>query len=267
LEITLRVTVDDVGLAPEIADAALTLHRSGLPICASVAAPGASAVADALRLDGAGIPVGVHVVLTQERALGGPGPLTDPSGRLPARVTRLVAAWAARRFRPEDALREISLQIERLLNAGIRLKHLDGHEHVHALPFLSRSIPSIASRYDISRIRDVGAPGFVSLHRRLAGTLLSWAGRRLRNADRSHRLVQESRLWGFDVSGRMDRRSLDRILERLSDGRNEIVTHPATADLPRYADWGYAWRREFDSLRAPELSAMIEERGIRAALD
>lgn len=262
-DVALRVTVDDVGLAPEVADAALALARAGLPVCGSVAAPGRTAIADARRLSAAGIPLGVHVVLTQEKAIGGPGRITDAAGRLPKSVSSLLGRWGMGSFRAVDAAREISLQIESLLDAGVRLSHLDGHEHVHAIPFLATSIPDIARRYGIARIRDVGFPGFVTGHRRAARLLLAWAGRRLRSRSIAGESLRPVRLWGFDVSGRLDLESLRRILEKLAPGRHELLTHPATADLVRYADWGYSWRREFESLLDLASSSRPEELGIR----
>ena len=262
-DVVLRVTVDDVGLGTEVADAALDLLHAGLPVCGSVAAPGPTAIADARRLAAAGVPLGIHVVLTQERSVTGPSALTDSSGRFPRRVTGLIARWANRSFQAADAAREISAQIEMLLDSGTRLGHLDGHEHVHALPFLADVIPDLARRYGIPRIRDVGSLGFVTGRRRIARLLIRWAGRRLRSRATARGEFSAVRLWGFDVSGRLDLESLRRILEKLSPGRHELLTHPATADLSRYADWGYSWRREFESLLDLASSSRPAELGIR----
>jgi hypothetical protein len=71
------------------------------------------------------------------------------------------------------------------------------------------------------------------------------------------------RLWGFDVSGHLDAEFLRRILESLRPGHNELLTHPAVADLARYADWGYNWRREFESLLALASSSSAPRAGVR----
>ena len=261
------MTIDDVGLAREVADAALELMRAGLPVCASVAAPGTTAIADARRLAAAGIPIGIHVVLTQEKAVAGPSSITDLSGRFPRRVTGLVARWMKGPFRAADAVadatREIAAQIEMLLDAGVPLGHLDGHEHVHALPFLANVIPELAGRYGIRRIRDVGSLGFITGRRRATRLLLAWAGRRARSREAAGQEIPPVRLWGFDVSGRLDGESLRRILENLSPGRNELITHPAVSDLTGYSDWGYHWRREFESLLPLASSSSSAKRGIR----
>jgi predicted glycoside hydrolase/deacetylase ChbG (UPF0249 family) len=262
-DVFLRVNVDDAGLAPEVADAALELARARLPVSASVAAPGRTAVADARRLSAAGIPVGVHVVLTQERAMGGPGRLTDASGRLPRSVTSLIGRWLRGSFRAADAVREISLQIESLRDAGIRLDHLDGHEHVHALPFLRDAIPELARSHGIPRIRDVAALRAVTARRLGTRLALQWAGRRLRARSSARGLVPSAALWGFDVSGRLDSESLRRIIQRLVPGENELLTHPATRDLSEYTAWGYAWRREFESLIAFASSSELRRPGLR----
>lgn len=266
-ETVLRVTVDDVGLAPEVAQAALELSRAGLPVAASVCALGAAPMSQARRLGDAGIPVGAHLVLTQEMALSGPGPLTDGEGRLPSSAGALFARWARGSFPTKDAIAEISLQLELFADSGIRPSHLDGHEHMHAWPPLAEAVAGLARRFAIPRLRDVSSLGRISGRRWLRGVILSAAGKRLHGAALREDLAIPDMLWGFDVSGGLDFEWLERILRRLPPGRHELVTHPAVADLPRYASWGYSWRKEFEVLKDPGFRTLAERLGVVLAAD
>ena len=72
-------------------------------------------------------------------------------------------------------------------------------------------------------------------------------------------------LYGFEVSGRLTRRTLEQILRKIPDGLYELVCHPGEDDADtrtRYNHWDYQWAEELEALTAPETQAALKEYGI-----
>ncbi len=79
------------------------------------------------------IAVGLHIDLTLGQPLG-PMPLLAPEGRFPSLKQILIRALAGRIDREEIAA-EVTRQLGRFEEAlGFPPDHIDGHQHVHALP-------------------------------------------------------------------------------------------------------------------------------------
>ena len=60
--------------------------------------------------------------------------LVDSDGRLPSSYADFARAYLLRKFTPREVHREMEAQIARVLHAGVRPTHLDGHQHVHLMP-------------------------------------------------------------------------------------------------------------------------------------
>ena len=81
--------------------------------------------------------VGAHLVLTAGKSLGGPyKTITDCDGFFQSQSV-LKGRAEAGEIDLGEVERELSLQIEKLLGAGIKLSHLDGHHHIHGSPGIS----------------------------------------------------------------------------------------------------------------------------------
>lgn len=49
---------------------------------------------------------------------------------------------------------EIKAQIEKAIRFGIKLNHIDSHEHIHLIPFINKITKDLATKYKILRIRE-----------------------------------------------------------------------------------------------------------------
>lgn len=55
----------------------------------------------------------------------------------------------------EGLTHELSLQIEKVLDSGIRISHLDSHHHIHTSIMMLSVLPRLTKRYGINKIRRV----------------------------------------------------------------------------------------------------------------
>jgi predicted glycoside hydrolase/deacetylase ChbG (UPF0249 family) len=161
------IHVDDVGMCHGANTAFLELSASGFATSGSVMVPCPwySELAAAAR-DNPALDVGVHLTLTAEkthykwRPLTSPAAesgLTDPGGYLWRHVAQVRSHCD-----PEAARAELIAQIERALEDGIDVTHLDAHMGVTFAPEFCDLYLELGQRYDVpilltKRITDYSA--------------------------------------------------------------------------------------------------------------
>lgn len=270
----LVVNADDFGVSDRINAGILQAHREGIVAATSLMAVGC-AFDQAVRLCRTvpSLDVGVHLTLVAERPLRANGSsLVEENGRFPAGHAAFVRRWALGRIRRADVQAEWSAQIERVLDQGIRVTHLDSHQHVHALPGLADLALALAGRYRIPFVRAPVEPlrmdRPLSLHsiNRMCGSAFlraSWTLARLAAAGSAeHRPL---RFLGFHDGGRLDRRRLRRLLASLRPDRAyELMCHPGfTPEEAHVKSWQYRHEEELQALTDPLIRSEIAARGIQ----
>ena len=137
----LVLCADDYGMNAGISRAIRELAERGR-ISATSCMPNSPvwpAEAGALPGTGGRIGIGLHLTLTWGRSLG-PMPLFAPDGTMP-RLGRVLAASLAGRLPTEEIRAEVDRQLDAFqAGAGRMPDFVDGHQHVHVLPGIRRSL-------------------------------------------------------------------------------------------------------------------------------
>lgn len=240
----LIVTADDVGLDRGMTEGAIRAHREGIVTACSIVASGAAFDDAVERLrDVPSLEVGVHLALVEERSLTGL--------RMPRKYTTFLPLYLARVLSIAAIERELRAQLERVLAAGLRVTHLNGHQHLHLLPRIFTVVARLAREYRVPYVRIVDDRGGTA--RTLAMSALSALGRRARDA-----AFTNDRTIGVGIAGHLD--DVVPLLDHV-DGVTELVTHPGIG-VTAYPAWGYEWDRETRALCAPGLRDELAKRGI-----
>lgn len=240
---TLIVTADDVGLHPGMTAGAIRAHREGIVTACSIVANGVAFDDAIARLrEVPTLEVGVHLTLVEER------PLT--AMRFPKKYTSFVPLYAARAIPLASIERELRAQIERVVRSGLRVTHLNGHQHLHLLPRIFGVVQRLAAEYGIRYVRIVDDRGGAA--RPLAMRALSALGRRARTPG-----LTNDRTIGVAVAGHLG--DVTPLLDHV-EGITELVTHPGVG-VSGYA-WGYDWDGETRALCDPRLREELREREI-----
>jgi predicted glycoside hydrolase/deacetylase ChbG (UPF0249 family) len=217
--------------------------------------------------------VGVHLTLVAEKPLlERNSSLTGKDGCLPPNIPALLKHLLNKRVQLTDIQAEWSAQIERILNCGIRLTHLDSHQHLHALPGIAQLTMNLARRYHIPFVRipmedrmvarPIGLYGTV----RMAGAMTLRASCLFAHLNQGRVSGFESpRFLGFYEGGRLDLKSLERILLYLKPGRvYELMSHPGfTPKEPEIESWNYNHHTELETLTSPSIRSLIADCNIR----
>ena len=282
----LVVTADDVGLLPgmtagALAAAARSPSADGDAVDAAeggvVTAVSVTSVGEAF--DGAitalrrrpDIDVGAHLVLVGERPLSRPAEvrsLLGRDGKLLPGFGAFCARWARHGIDLAEVECELQRQLARLLSTGLRVLHVNSHQHVHALPRLFALVARLAAEHGIPFVRVPEEamlpppllPRAVALH-----VLRSLARRDRRKLPSGMRGLDGT--LGLPEAGRLDAAALERVLARsvAAGGTRELVCHPgsdAGALQAHYTSWRYRWEQERDALSQPGLRARLATRGI-----
>lgn len=239
----LIVTADDLALHPGIATAAIRAHREGIVTACSIVANGAAFDDAVERLrDVPQLEVGVHLTLVEEK------PLT--AVRFPKKYTSFVPLYLLRSISAAQIERELRAQIEKVLETGLSVTHLNGHQHLHLLPRIFRIVERLARAYAIGYVRIVD--DFGSISRPFQVGSLSALGRRCRREG-----LTNDRTIGVADAGHL--RDVMPLFDHV-EGLTELVTHPGIG-VEGY-DWDYAWEDETRALTLPGLRDALDARGI-----
>ena len=261
----LIVSGDDLGLHPGINAGVVRCHREGIVTSASLCANGAAFEDAVLALRGApDLDVGVHLTLVGEAPLlpRGSLPTLAPEGRLPPHFGALFLRLTLRRVRMAEVEEEMAAQVARARDAGLRVTHLDSHQHVHLHPALLPAVLRVARRFGIGAVR--GAARSVSgggLRPGLIGLVSRLGSRRLRAAG----VRTPDTLVGLAETGRLDEARLRAVLAALPEGTSELVCHPGAGDgaIASAYDWGFRWDEEAAALTAPAVRETLRREGVQ----
>lgn len=270
----LVVNADDFGVSERVNDGIVQAHREGIVTATSLMAPG-RAFAHAVRLlqSVPALDVGVHLTLVAEAPLLKRGSsLIGGDGRFPAGAGALALRWWTGQVHRADVEAEWRAQIERVLDHGIRVSHLDSHQHVHILPGLFDLTRELAARYAIpfvrvpvENLRAGGAPSLHGAKRRLGATLLWVLWRAGRTTGTARARCRSLSFLGFYDGGRLDEKRLRRLLARLRPGgAYELMCHPGlTPEEPDIRNWAYRHEMELSALTSASVRSEIAARRIR----
>jgi chitin disaccharide deacetylase len=269
----LVVNADDLGLTPGVNRGILRAFQDGIVTSASLLVTGSAfEQAVALARQNPELDVGLHLTLVEERAVLGREhlpTLVDETGRFARTSGEFFRRAFLGRISWDQVEREIAAQIARFQMTGLRLSHLDSHQHLHMFPPIFQIVRRLTSGMDHVWIRNSAGPW-----RKSPGVLMGrWAQQLGLNLTcLSARSLHGSRLprtpdglYGFDVSGCLTRPALEGTLRKIPEGLYELVCHPGEDDVDtrtRYNHWGYRWAEELKALTAPETKVVLKEQRI-----
>ncbi len=269
----LIVNADDLGLTAGVNRGILRAFQEGIVTSASLLVTG-SAFEEAVNLarENPELDVGLHVTLVEERAVLGREALptlVDETGRFPRTSGEFFRRAFLGRISWDEVEREIAAQIARFQKTGLRLSHLNSHQHLHMFPPVFQIVRRLTRRMDNVCIRNPGGPWRkspgVRMERWVQQVGLNMVCLSARALHGSPLPEMPDGMYGFDVGGCLTRSVLEQILRKIPDGLYELICHPGEDDAEtrtRYSHWGYRWAEELEALTAPETRVVLEKQGI-----
>lgn len=147
------INADDLGTTEQINDEIFSLMESG-DVTSSTIIANAPAFAHAAEQTRRfpGCSFGVHLNLTtfpplaSSRALD---PILDEDGHLSRKLLGTPMTASLR----DALLQELTLQVKRVIEAGIPISHFDSHQHIHTIPKLFPILKALQRKFAIRKVR------------------------------------------------------------------------------------------------------------------
>lgn len=271
----LIVNADDFGLQSEVNRGIIAGYQKGCIRSTSFVAAGKAAeeAAELARCN-PGLGVGAHLTLVAERPVLPPDQvrsLIDENGCLFADHGVFIRHFLRGEIRLEELYRECDAQIARAEQLGVRLSHIDSHQHLHVLPKLIDICIELAKKHGLYKMRLPAEDYFFKggyeapLGRYVAKCGLTACARLARRKmTRAHIAVPQA-FFGMLAGGNMHERYFLSILRALPEGTSEIMVHPGIDNLAldNIYNWHYHWEEELASVQSPEVMAYIKDHHVQ----
>jgi predicted glycoside hydrolase/deacetylase ChbG (UPF0249 family) len=252
------VTADDFGLCPAVNEAICLLHDRGIVARTSfiVSTDYFDASVDQL-LERPALEVGIHLDLTDGLPVAGAAAvptLVNRHGRFRGGLHYgVLARILSGRISRRDIRAEWRAQIAKATRAGIAIRHLNAHGHLHLLPQLHSIVLDLLEEFRIPNLRLVSS---ASSNR---GRLFQLCSQPMILAMRERGLAVSfpDRILGLGHQGSLTK---TRILESLGgngEGCVELIVHPSLGDNAYHRRWRYAGQREMHALLDEETASVL----------
>jgi predicted glycoside hydrolase/deacetylase ChbG (UPF0249 family) len=213
----LAVNADDFGFTRDVNDGIVEAHRNGILTSTTIMANGREFDhAVALAKETPTLDIGVHCVL-----VGGEGQ--------PATVGALIRAMAMGHV---YAYEELRTQVLKVLDAGLRVTHLDTHKHTHLLPPVLDAVARLGQEFGVKWVRRPidfplsGRPENIPASRRWVSRAAGPLRARIHRKLARHGCRTTDWFAGFEITGMYGAEEVVRLIEGLPEGTTEFMVHP-----------------------------------------
>ncbi len=258
----LIVTADDLGLTESINEGIAKACREGIVSSVSVI-PTGEAFEDALkRIRDLGLKeIGAHLALTETKPLLNSSKFYKNHNQLVKDIFFKASDLGLVRI-------ELKAQLELLKEAGVKITHINSHEHIHMVPEILDIFISLAKEFNIPALRyargdrPMRAFNIKDLYKK---SILSYFSSHTAGSFKSSGLLYTDRFLGLLDAGRLNEDILIEMLRGLKDGVTELVCHPgflSPAVIESYK-WHAGAEGELFALTEARVKNAIIENGIR----
>lgn len=270
----LIINADDFGIHPAVNEAVRKAATEGILTSTSLMAGGDAfdeAVEMARSMPSLGI--GIHLTL-----VGGIKPVLPPSevpsltwdnGVFCHDYGKLIVRDLEGKISLSEVYAEWDAQIQKIMNTGLPVTHMDGHQHMHMWPHFYPIARDLAKKYHISCMR---VPDEDVLFGMKDGHIIRWAAKNgLSLLSRMHRpdlkknhIRTNDHFFGMLYGGHLSPERFAKFILQTKPGITEIMCHPS-ADTQAMEDtfhWGYHGEDELAGLLADINRELIAKKQI-----
>lgn len=267
----LVVNADDLGLTEAINAGIIKSFSEGILTSASVMANGRG-FENACKIvrENPGLDTGIHLTLIEEKPIlycDEVRSLIKDDGNFYKNANDFVLKYLKGDLSFNEIKKELTAQIEKVLDYGINLSHIDSHQHIHMLPKILNITVDLSQKFNIRFIRFPNQKianymflGFNNFKRLAQLTVLDLVCRRGKNkiSKKTDHFV------GFFNGGKLNKNNLVTLIENLpAEGICELMCHPGINEIKSpYSHWQYHHEDEMLALISEEVKDLINKKGI-----
>jgi predicted glycoside hydrolase/deacetylase ChbG (UPF0249 family) len=176
-----------------------------------------------------GISTGIHVNLNAGRPVchrNDVPSLVDKRGKF-YESSKLLSRFVLGKIKVDEIEKEITAQIKRLREMGIKISHADSHQHIHQYPFLGKVILEILAGMQITKVRNCKLTSTPSGRAKIIQLFAKLTNKQLNQFHHTDGLIPD-----FSFAKDYDQQFFETLLGNSFDKNNvlEIMTHPGIKD-------------------------------------
>lgn len=270
----LIINADDFGLDETVNLGIIQGHTSGVITSASIMPSGRAFTHGAnLALANPELGIGVHLTLVGEKPVCDPRAvpsLVDKDGYLPPQYPQFLLRYLFGSIQLADIRRELTAQVQKVVDSGIHITHLDSHQHLHIMPGIIAVTLDIAQKFGIKAIRIPAEPYFFtggyscSPMRLIARAGLTFLARLAAKSALRKKIGAPEHFFGMLAGGNLGEERLLSIIDALPDGISEIMMHPGTNNevLNNRYNWNYHGEEELTAATSDNVRQCLANHNI-----
>jgi chitin disaccharide deacetylase len=237
----LIVNADDFGLTAAVNRGIVEGHARGIVTSSTLMATG-PAFSDAVQAATANLSVGCHVLLLDGQPVCDPRQIPSLTNTASREFERDLTTFATRalcgRINAGDIQAEAEAQIRKLQSAGVQVSHVDTHKHAHIFPQVLRPLLRAAQACGVRAVRNPYGKVALSViasrpklwKRYWETTVLNVFAEKFRRSVADAGMKTPDGSLGVVVTGALDERVFQLVLESIPEGTWELVCHPGYND-------------------------------------
>lgn len=238
--------------------------------------PGGAAFADAVRIakEHPELGVGIHLTMVNGNPVLPPEQipsLVTPEGLFWPEHTTFVKKYFLGQIKMRELKMELTAQLRKVQDTGIKISHVDSHQHMHTLPGIIDFVLQLAAEAGIKAIRIPGTPIKAEeaelnsvgqlIGRAGLATLAKMAALKAKNKG----FVMPDHFAGLVAGGAVDAATLRHICLSMPEGTTEVMMHPGVDNktLSKETQWEHDYEAELHAIVSPEVMLVLQERKIK----
>ena len=235
----LVINADDFGFSETVNEAILKSFRFGILPSTSIMANGklfdhaVEIIRSNPKLD-----IGVHLTLVEEKPILNQNKIPSlvvENGNFYKHAIDFTKKYLSEKISIEEVRNELKAQIEKLLDHGIKISHIDSHQHLHILPRILDITIELANRYKIKFIRIPKEKfsaymfaNFKSVYRIAQMAALNYFCSKAKEKIS----FKTDHFAGFYFGGKLSKQNLITLINHLpANGNCELMCHPGLEDV------------------------------------
>ncbi len=216
--------------------------------------------------------VGLHLVLSNGRSCLPASDIPDLVNADGEFSDKLVSSGIKMFFNAgvkQQLKDEIRAQFEAFKATGLRLDHVNAHNHMHLHPTVFDAIIEVGQDYGMDAVRVPDEKPLKALIDGPKDKIIRYAIWfflkpfifKMKKQLAENNIKFNTSIFGFHHTGHMNLNTLVRILPNLEDGLSEIYMHPATGQWEHMdpAAKDYEFEAEYKALIHPRIKRIIEK--------
>ena len=254
----LIVNADDFGSHELVNSAVNDAFNNGICKSASIMA-GGNAFDDAVKiaLSNKNLGVGIHFTLVKGTPVLPPSKiksLVDSSGNFCEDFSVFVKRYFTGRVNFDEVKAELSAQAYKIQNSGIKISHVDSHQHLHVLPKIFEIVSDLAIKLNVKAMRIPYAKDFS-----VSKTALNFLSSRARHKAKKLNFAVPDKFFGIVAGGSINEKWLCSVIDDI-ENTAEIMTHVGSDNkiLQASLNWDHDFEAELNALKSDEVKDKIK---------